>query len=199
MGWSIIDRWPTIDRRISIASGRSAGPIARVRAHRRSVEAEVLLPRDVRVPVGARARRARPQLHHRRRDGAHEADARLQRPASLRLGRLRHARRERRDQERHSSRRLHVRQHQPHEGAAPASRHQLCLGPRAGHVHARVLPLEPVALHPDVRARPRVPPPLDGELVPEGPDGPRQRAGRRRRRAGAAARRSSRATSSSGS
>ena len=79
---------------------------------------EVLLPRDVRVPVGARARRPRPQLHDRRRDGAHEADARLQRAAPVRLGRLRPAGRERGHQERHPPRDLDARQHRPHEGAA---------------------------------------------------------------------------------
>ena len=78
---------------------------ARVRGRRRSGAAEVLLPRDVRVPVRARARRPRPQLHHRRRHGAHEADARLQRAASVRLGRVRPAGRERRHQDRHASRR----------------------------------------------------------------------------------------------
>ena len=73
-------------------------------------------------PVGARSRRARAELHHRRRHGPHEADARLQRPPSLWLGRLRPAGRERGDQERHSSRGVHARQHRAHEGPAPAPR-----------------------------------------------------------------------------
>ena len=93
-----------------------------VRSDRGFRQAEVLLPRDVRVPVGARARRARPQLHDRRRRRAHEADARLQRAASVRLGRVRPAGRERRDQERHPPRDVDARQHRPHEGAAPAAR-----------------------------------------------------------------------------
>ena len=46
---------------------------------------------------------------------------------------------------------------------------------------ARLLQVEPVAVHPDVRARPRIPPALVGELVPEGSDRSRQRAGGRRR------------------
>ena len=145
------------------------------------LEAEVLLPRDVRVSVGARARRPRPQLHHRRHRRAREAAAGLQRAASVRLGRLRPARRERRDQERHPSRDLDARQHRPHEGAAAAARHQLRVGARARDVPARLLPLEPVAVHQDVRARPRVSPPLDRQLVPELPDRAGQRAGRRRR------------------
>ncbi len=45
-------------------------------ADRRPDQAEVLLPRDVRLPVRARARRPRPQLHHRRRDGPHAPHAR---------------------------------------------------------------------------------------------------------------------------
>ena len=153
----------------------------RLRGRRRPDAAEVLLPRDVRVPVRARARRPRPQLHHRRRDGAHEADARLQRAASVRLGRVRPAGRERRDQDRHAPRDVDARQHRPHEGAAPAARHQLRLGPRDRDLPARVLQVQPVDLPEDVRARPRVPQALDGQLVPELPDGARQRAGRRRR------------------
>ncbi len=43
-----------------------------------------------------------------------------------------------------------ARQHRPHERAAPAPRHQLRLGARDRHLPARVLPLEPVALHADV-------------------------------------------------
>ena len=110
-------------------------------------QAEVLLPRDVRVPVRARARRPRPQLHHRRRRRAAEAAAGLQRPAPVRVGRVRPAGRERGDQERHPSRDIHARQHRPHEGAAAAPRHQLRVGTRAGHLPAGLLPLEPVAVH----------------------------------------------------
>ncbi len=112
------------------------GDSARLRGDGRPVAPEVLLPRDVRVSVRARARRPRPQLHHRRRHGAHQADARLQRPAPVRLGRLRPAGRERRHQERHPSRSLDARQHRAHEGAAAAARHQLRLGARAGHLRS---------------------------------------------------------------
>ena len=91
-----------------------AGPLARrpgLRSGRGSVQAEVLLPGDVRLSVGARARRPRPQLHHRRRRRPAEAAPGLQRAAPVRLGRLRAAGRERRDQERHPSRDLDPRQH----------------------------------------------------------------------------------------
>ena len=72
-------------------------------------------------------------------------------------------------------------EHRPHEGPAPAPRHQLRLGARDRHLPAGLLPVEPVAVPADVRARPGVPPALDGQLVPVVPDGARQRAGRRRR------------------
>ena len=155
--------------------------VARVRSRDRSGAAEVLLPRDVRVPVRPRARRARAQLHHRRRDGAHEAHARLQRAAPVRVGRVRPAGRERGHQDRHAPREVDARQHRAHEGAAPAPRHQLRLGPRDRDLPARVLQVQPVDLPQDVRARDRLPQALDGELVPELPDRARQRTGRRRR------------------
>ena len=140
-----------------------------------------LLPRDVCVSVGARACRARPQLHHRRRHGAHQAAARLQRAASVRLGCLRPAGRKRGHQERHPSRNLDAGQHRAHERPAPAPGHQLRLGARVCHVRADLLQVEPVAVHQDVRARAGVSPALVGELVREGSDRAGQRAGRRRR------------------
>ncbi len=154
---------------------------ARVRGRRRSGAAEVLLPRDVRVPVRARARRPRPQLHHRRHHGAHEADARLQRAASVRLGRVRAAGGKRRHQDRHASRDVDARQHRPHERAAAAARDQLRVGTRDRHVSARLLQVQPVDLPEDVRARAGVPQALDRQLVSEGQHRARQRAGDRRR------------------
>ena len=53
---------------------------------------------------------------------AHDAHARLQRAASVRLGRLRPAGRERGDQEQDASRDVDAREHRPHEGAAAAAR-----------------------------------------------------------------------------
>ncbi len=161
-----------------------AGALARepgLRSGRGSVQAQVLLPRDVRVSLGPCPRGTRAQLHHRRRGGAPEAPAGLQRAAPVRVGRVRPAGGERRHQERHPSRDLHAREHRAHEGAVAAPRHQLRLGARAGHVPARLLPLEPVAVHPHVRARPGLSPPLDRELVSGRPHGAGQRAGRRRR------------------
>ena len=152
-----------------------------LRGHRGRVEAAVLLPRDVRVPVGPGPRRTRPQLHDWRRRRPPEAHAGRQRPASVRMGCVRHAGRERRHQEQPAPGAVDARQHRAHEGAVAAPRHQLRVGPRTGHVPARLLPLEPVAVHPHVRARPGVSPALDRQLVPELPDRARQRAGDRRR------------------
>ncbi len=152
-----------------------------LRGRRRPVPSEVLLPGDVRLSIGPRARRARPQLHHRRRDGTHEADARLQRAASLRLGRIRPAGGERRDQDRHAPRGVDAREHRPHEGAAAAPGHQLRLAARDRDLPARVLQVQPVDLPEDVRARPGLPQALDRQLVPELQHGAGQRAGHRRR------------------
>ncbi len=56
----------------------------------------------------------------------------------------------------------------------------LRLGPRAEHLRPGVLPLEPVALPADVRARAGLPQGQRGQLVPQRPDRAGQRAGRRR-------------------
>ncbi len=188
LGLSLKDHFPRESTRVRLPSARPrsqvAGPLGRdrgVRGHRRSQQAEVLLSRDVRVSVRARARRPRPQLHHRRCGRAAEAAAGFQRAAPVRVGRLRPSGGERGDQERHPPRRIDPRQHRPHEGAAAASGHQLRVGTRAGHLHAGLLPLESVVVHADVRARPGLSPPLHRELVPGGQHRPRQRAGGGRR------------------
>src|SRR5689334_11084843 len=74
--------------RIGQEMAAALGLDARLRGDGGPGEAEVLLPRNVRVSVRPCARRSRSQLHHRGRDGAHQADARLQRAASFRMGRL---------------------------------------------------------------------------------------------------------------
>ena len=74
-----------------------------------------------------------------------------------------------------------LREHRAHEGPAAAARDQLRLVARAGHLPARLLQVEPVAVPADVRARPRLPEAVDGELVSELPDRAGQRAGRGRR------------------
>jgi hypothetical protein len=155
--------------------------VARVRSRDRCGPSEVLLPRDVRVPLRARAHGTRSQLHHRRRERAHAAHARLQRAPPVRVGRIRPAGGKRRHQVGHAPGDVDARQHQPHERAAPAAGHQLCLEPRGCHLCARVLQVQPVDLPQDVRARPGVPKALDRQLVSRGQHRARQRAGRRRR------------------
>ncbi len=54
------------------------------------------------------------------------------------------------------------------------------MGSRNCYVSSRLLQVQSVDLPEDVRARPRVPPPFDGELVSELPDRARERAGHRR-------------------
>ena len=56
----------------------------------------------------------------------------------------------------------------------------LRLGPGAEHLRPGVLPVEPVAVPADVRARAGLPQALAGQLVPQRPDRAGQRAGRRR-------------------
>ena len=59
--------------------------------------------------------------------------------------------------------------------------HQLRVGAGDRDLPAGLLPLEPVAVPEDARARSRVSQALERQLVPELQHGPRQRAGRRRR------------------
>ena len=71
-------------------------------------------------------------------------------------------------------------EHRPAARVDGALRVLVRLGSRARDAPPRVLPLEPVDLHAALRARPRVPQAEPRELVPQGPDRPRERAGRRR-------------------
>ena len=113
-------------------------------------------------PSGRHPRRARAQLLHHRRDRALQAYARLQRPASDRLGRAGPSRRERGHPARRPSGDLDAREHREHEDAAPAAGLQLSVEPRDRELRPGVLPLEPVVLpahagarHRLSRARPR--------------------------------------------
>ena len=132
------------------------------------------------VPLGPHPHGPRAGLRHRRSAGPLQVDARLQRAAPDGLGRLRPARRERRHRARRASGHLDLREHRQHAGPAPEDGHLLRLGPRGHHLRSRVLQVGAAHLHPDARARPRLSPPLDRELVPVVPDRARQRAGRGR-------------------
>ena len=84
------------------------------------------------------------------------------------------------------------------EGVDAPLRLLVRLGPRAAHLRPGVLPLEPVALPAHVRAGPGLPQGQQGQLVPQGPDGAGQRAGRRRAVRALRHRRSPRRSSPSG-
>ena len=177
-----IESCPTTIRRISTASGRPIGPSTRrsrspkIRSKPKFYCLEMFAYPSGHAHVG-----------HVRNYIIGDVVARLKRLQGfnvlhpVRVGRLRAAGGERRDQERHPPRDVDARQHRPHEGAAAAARHQLRLGARAGDLPAGLLPLEPVAVHPHVRARPGLSPALDRQLVPGRQHRARQRAGGGRR------------------
>ena len=86
-----------------------------------------------------------------------------------------------------------LRQHRLHEGAAEEPRLRARLEPRARHLQARLLQVEPVAVHAPVQQGPRLQEDRRGQLGPGRPDRARQRAGDRgprlaHRRAGGEAR-----------
>ena len=136
----------------------------------RRVAPQVLPADDVPLPVGRPAHRPLVHRDADRRAGRVPSDARRQRLLPDRLRRLRPARRERGDQERHPPARL--------DDAATSStcavqfrihgRH-VRLAQRGRHLRARVLPLEPVALPALPRGRPGLPPDGAGRLVPQRP------------------------------
>ena len=148
---------------------------------RRQASAEVRAG-DVPVPVRRPAHGTRRELRLRRRRGALLAPPRLQRAEPDRVGLVRSAGRERGDQGRCRLRpaRVDVREHRAAQEELPGVRLVVRLVAHPAHQRPRVLPLEPVAVPAPVRARPGVPQGEPGQLVPERPDGARQRAGRRR-------------------
>ena len=139
--------------------------------------AQVLLPRDVPVPVGSHPHGPRAGLRHRRPAGPLQVDARLQRAPPDGLGRLRPAGGERGDRQRGPPRGVDLREHRQHAHPAEAHGHLLRLGPRGDHLRPGLLQVGAAGLHPHARARPGLPAPLAGELVPVLPDRPGQRAG----------------------
>ena len=122
--------------------------------------------------------------HFRRRSG-------WTRPAADGLGRVRAAGRERRDPRGRPPARHRRAQHRGDPRADEAARLGDRLGPGGLGAPADVLPLDAVAVPEVLRARAGVPQGSAGELVPERPDGDRERV--RRRRALRAVRRRGRA------
>ncbi len=79
-----------------------------------------------------------------------------------------------------ASRRVYPQQYRPAQGGTAAPRLCLRLGPRAGDLRARLLPLDAVALPQVLREGAGLQGRGQGELVPFLPHRPRQRAGDRR-------------------
>ena len=164
-------------------------PRAEPRPRRGGGRAPLVPAGDAPVPVGVAAHGARPQLHDGRRPDAPAPAERLARAAPDGLRLVRPARRERRASSEgghpaRDHRALHRRHPRADEAAGLGDR----LGPRGLGPRARVLPLDAVAVPAVLRARPRVPQGRAGQLVPERPDGRRERVRHRRPAASAAAR-----------
>ena len=136
--------------------------------------------RDAPVPVGRAAHGPRPQLHARRRRRAHPPEARLHRAQADRLRRVRASGRERSHPRGQAPARRDEPEHRRDPRADEAPRVVDRLEPRALDRRARLLPLDTVALPQVLRGGARVPQGRDRQLVPERPDGARERAGDRR-------------------
>src|SRR5579859_7356401 len=133
----------------------------------RPLAAEVLHAGDVAVPQRHAAYGAHAQLRDRRRGGASEADAWLQRAAPDGLGRFWAARRKCRDQEPYAPAGVEEQQHRRISAHAEAVWVQLRLAARNIHLRAGILPLEPVVLPADAGEGAGVPEKGAGELVPQ--------------------------------
>ena len=165
-----------IERGLASALG-SATDLPR---RRRRPAPEILRPGDAAVPVGRSARRARQELHPRRRGRAHDAHARLQRHAPDGLGRVRLAGRERGDPARDRSRFVDALEHRQHAPPDQADGHRLRLDARVRDLRSGVLQVEPVVLLAHVRARAGLQARDAGQLVSARSDRAGQRASARR-------------------
>ena len=155
-------------------------PRAEPRPRRGGGRAPLVPAGDAPVPVGVAPHGTRPQLHDGRRPDAPAPAERLAcaAPDGLRL--VRPACRECCAPRRRASAQEHRALHRPHARADEAAGLGDRLGPRGLSAPARVLPLDAVAVPEVLRARPRVPEGSAGQLVPERPDGRRERVRHRR-------------------
>src|SRR5438876_5207772 len=115
-------------------SARALGPDRGIQRQGRRAGREILLPVDVSLPLGQAAYGARAQLHHRRRDDPLSSNAGFQRAPADGLGRLRSARRKRRDGKRRAAGEVDLRQHRRNEAPAALARLRARLGARARHL-----------------------------------------------------------------
>ena len=152
----------------------------RLRGAARSFAAEILRARDVPLSLGAHPHGACAQLHDGRRGRALQERARLQRSASPGLGRLRPARRERRDRDGRAARRLDLSQHRRDARADEAAGLLDRLDPGIRDLRSRLLrpAAGPVPRH--AGGGPCHPQGGGGELGSGRHDRARQRAGDRR-------------------
>ena len=160
--------------------GRAGLPRAEPRARRGRGRAPLVPAGDAPVPVGDAPHGARPQLHDGRRPDAPAPAERLARAAPDGLRLVRPACRECCAPRRRASAQEHRALHRPHARADEAAGLGDRLGPRGLSAPARVLPLDAVAVPEVLRARPRVSEGGAGQLVPERPDGRRERVRHRR-------------------
>ena len=150
------------------------------RARLRSVDAQGVRPRDASLPLGRAPRRPPQELRDRRRAGARPPPPGLSGGPPDGLRRLRPAGREQRDQDRAAParRNLGLDRRLPPRPSPLGSLDRL--DPRVRHVRPRLLPVDPVDLPEDVRARARLPCRGAGPMVSRRPDRARKRAGDRR-------------------
>ena len=142
--------------------------------------AQVLRARDAPLPVGRAAHGAPQELRGRRRGRPLPPPHRPPRPAPDRLRRVRAAGREPRDQDRRAPARLDRRVDRPVPAPVPRVGGLVRLVARVRDQRSARLPLDPVAVPALPRARAGLPQGGGGQLVPQGRDGARQRAGDRR-------------------
>ena len=156
------------------------GPVPGLRGSR-GPPATVLRARHVLLPLGRPPHGACRGVQRRGRGGPVRDPPRLQRAPSDRVGRVRAPGGERRDQARDPPEGVDVREHRPAGAVVPPVGDVVRLDPPAQHLRPRVLRVDPVVLPPAVRTRSRVPEERADQLVPQGPDGPGERAGDQRR------------------
>ena len=148
-----------------------AGPLGErghFQSYRRFLAAQVL--RAHRVPLSERRRHACRPHQGLFRHGGHlpqAQDAGLQRPVPDRLRRIRTARRELRDKDRHPSAHSHRPEHPQFHRPAQARRLRIRLEPRCRYDRHRLLQVDPVDIPQDVRARTRFPRQGVRQLLPE--------------------------------
>ena len=161
------------------AHGRSPTP-TRTRPGRGDELPKSYVARDAAVPQRRAAHRPPEGLLGRRRGRPLPPPHRAPRPAADGLRRVRPARREPRDLHRPAPARLDERGDPRLPAPVPRVGHLDRLVARVRHPRAALLPLDAVDLPAALRARAGLPQGGRGQVVPERPDRPRQRAGHRR-------------------